>query len=240
MSDYTCLAPGCESNRRTRGLCEKHYQRFRASGEIANYPTLTKSEKRVNKNYACSVEGCEKLRVGRGYCKKHYTRFRKHGDPLIDRAYPDPLEYGMRYFGEEDANGCIEWTGARHGNGYGKFMVAGKRYSAHRWSYERFIGPITDGMVIRHKCGNRPCVNPAHLEVGTQKQNCEDTVAHGRSARGEKSGMAKLTEKEVSEIYQIAPHLTYAEIAAMYNVTKWNIEAIARGVTWSWLTGGKR
>lgn len=240
MIDSTCRAPECEAERAARGLCPKHYQRFRASGEIANYPALEKTEKRVRKGYVCAIDGCGSPRVGRGYCKKHYTRLMKHGDPLATRPSVDPLEYGMRYFGEEGPGGCIEWTGSKFGTGYGKFMVDGKRYSAHRWAYERFVGPIPEGMVIRHKCGNRPCVNPAHLEVGTQKQNCEDTVAHGRSARGEKSGMAKLTEKEVSEIYQIAPHLTYAEIAAMYNVTKWNIEAIARGVTWSWLTGGKR
>lgn len=240
MTDSTCRAPECERERRSRGLCSKHYQKFRSSGEIASYPALEKAEKRFRKGYTCTVEECPRPRVGRGYCKKHYTRFMKHGDPLTTRPPVDPLEYGMRYFGEEDPNGCIEWTGSKFGTGYGKFMVDGKRYSAHRWSYERFIGPIPEGMVVRHKCDNRPCVNPEHLLVGTQRQNCEDTVERERTARGERSGMSKLTETEAVEIYQLAPRVRHADIAEMYNITMWNVSSIARGLTWAWRTGAKR
>ena len=74
--------------------------------------------------------------------------------------------------------GCWEWTGKKSKGGYG--MVAG--LFAHRLAYEVFVGQIADG-VIDHTCHNpdtcvngdacphRHCVNPAHMEVVTQREN---------------------------------------------------------------------
>ena len=71
---------------------------------------------------------------------------------------------------------CIEWTGARSSNGYGRH---GKRY-AHRMAWEQAHGPIPDGLVVRHSCDNPPCVNVEHLLLGTQADNVEDARARRR------------------------------------------------------------
>lgn len=42
---------------------------------------------------------------------------------------------------------------------------------AHRWSYERFRGPIADGMTLDHLCRVPSCVNPWHLEEVTSQVN---------------------------------------------------------------------
>lgn len=62
---------------------------------------------------------------------------------------------------------CWLWTGAKQNRGYGNY----RSKLAHRVSYERYIGPIPNGLTIDHLCRNRLCVNPAHLEPVTQYEN---------------------------------------------------------------------
>lgn len=78
--------------------------------------------------------------------------------------------------------GCIEWTGATNGVGYGMFFTdwdGGRnvRQLAHRWSYEHYVGPIPDGLHVDHLCRNTLCVNPRHLEPVTQRVNILRGVA---------------------------------------------------------------
>ena len=67
--------------------------------------------------------------------------------------------------------GCVFWTAGTTWNGYGLFWVNGRHVYAHRWAYEYFKGPIPDGLQLDHLCRNRSCVNPAHLEPVTQREN---------------------------------------------------------------------
>ena len=72
---------------------------------------------------------------------------------------------------------CWDWIGSvNKRTGYGKKQFDGRTLLAHRWMYERMIGPIPTGMVINHICRNRRCVNPQHLEVVTQTVNCRKGI----------------------------------------------------------------
>lgn len=76
---------------------------------------------------------------------------------------------------------CIAWQGAiRNSKGYGQITVKGRKYLAHRVVYEKAHGPLPAGLVVRHRCDNPRCVNPEHLEVGTQADNMADCAKRGR------------------------------------------------------------
>lgn len=81
---------------------------------------------------------------------------------------------------------CWVWTAARNRYGYGVFQLDGRRgMTAHRWMLARTLGrPLRWDDEVQemalHTCDNPPCVNPAHLYVGTAKDNFDDVRQRGR------------------------------------------------------------
>lgn len=135
----------------------------------------------------CVIEACSGTHFARGWCKKHYDRWRAHGDPLVTKR-PEladtPLQRLRRaaVVGEPDqcwpANECDR-------GGYGRVRWRNKTYRAHRFAYEIMVGPIPDGFELDHLCGNRRCVNPAHLEPVTHQENVRRGASPAaRIARG--------------------------------------------------------
>ncbi len=83
-------------------------------------------------------------------------------------------------------SGCWDWPLSRNvQTGYGQLStwVDGKQriLTAHRASYEAFTGAIPSDRLVMHSCDNRACFNPAHLSLGTQKDNMSDASAKGRT-----------------------------------------------------------
>lgn len=81
----------------------------------------------------------------------------------------------------DKTDGC--WLFGR-GVGYGQFMVAGRRTYAHRWAYEFEVGPIPEGSEVDHLCKTQACVNPAHLEAVTHRENIRRAFASTHCKRG--------------------------------------------------------
>jgi len=80
--------------------------------------------------------------------------------------------------------GCHIWTGAIKTSGYGCISINKKVHYAHRLAYEQTNGPIPDGLVIDHTCHRKACVNPAHMQAVTTKQNSENVGKPARAASG--------------------------------------------------------
>lgn len=63
------------------------------------------------------------------------------------------------------ADGCWEWTGSiMLDTGYGQYRTDTANLYVHRVAYELYVGPIPDEHHVHHRCHNRRCFNPEHLE----------------------------------------------------------------------------
>ena len=119
---------------------------------------------------------------------------------------------------------CWIWSGALKPNGYGDMLYKGRTQTAHRISYQLFVGEIDKNLDVCHKCDVRHCVNPSHLFVGTRKQNMEDAVAKNRMSKFK----AKLTKQQADNI-KVLDMPNYL-IAKKYNVSQNIISRIKKGI----------
>jgi hypothetical protein len=87
---------------------------------------------------------------------------------LKDPRLPDRF---WRKVCEVESTGCWSWVAGHQKDGYGSYRLSGQSRLAHRVAYEALIGPVPQGLQIDHLCRNRTCVNPAHLEPVTAREN---------------------------------------------------------------------
>jgi hypothetical protein len=131
---------------------------------------------------------------------------------------------------------CWVWKRSMYRHGYGRGNLGDLHTHASRIAWILTNGPIQPkSLCVLHRCGNRGCVNPAHLKLGTRKDNAQDRIMMGRArgARGEDSFAHKLTWKKVGEIRaRHAEGVGYGTLAKEYGVSKITIMHIIRRDTW--------
>lgn len=107
------------------------------------------------------------------------TVFGRKDDPMTDLE-----RFTAKVDVPTDPDACWLWTGSVMRHGYGWFYFRSRSDAAHRAAYELFRGPIPAGMHLDHTCHtndpdcaggfsclHRRCVNPAHLEPVSKREN---------------------------------------------------------------------
>lgn len=152
---------------------------------------------------------------------------------LMPHSTPESTIFNIvadRFWAMVDKSGdCWLWQGSLHTWGYGQVrMVKGYMY-AHRLSYILTHGDIPDGVYVCHSCDNPRCVNPAHLWLGTPKENQADMRSKGRG----KFPM-KLTETQVIEIREkyATGETSIPKLAREYGVANTTVFHVVARRTW--------
>ncbi len=159
-----------------------------------------------------------------------------------DEHTPEERFWGKVDRGDEDE--CWEWHGARTTDGYGIFTIDRDDIRAHRYSMEIHDYELGEKQV-NHHCDNKPCVNPAHLYVGTQTENMEDAWERididPPGHPGESNPNSKLSESDVREIRDryADGEVTQTALANEYGVSQFAIGTIVRRETWVEVGGGE-
>ncbi len=183
--------------------------------------------------HKCKVEWCTRKYHLKGYCRIHLRAFEQFGDPTKTTEPKRSMRKHLTY--EIDENGCFNCTSHyTEGNGYGRITIDGKLTSTHRFVYEELFGEIPEGLVVRHKCDNRKCINPEHLELGTIADNNRDIWERGR----ENITNRKFNEHEVKTImFRLINGEKQTDLAEEYGVSLSTINHIKTGRSYKRLIG---
>jgi len=105
-----------------------------------------------------------------------YNNFRDYCDELhIIRTEKISINWIKSNCIVED-NKCWNWNRSLSTHGYGLLSDKRKTWLVHRLVYTLQNGEILEGLLVRHKCDNRKCCNPEHLELGTNQDNALDVL----------------------------------------------------------------
>lgn len=185
----TCSVDGCDRPTLRLTLCSPHYYRnYRTGNPLSKTERVNLGLEDAAPAFQCAVDGCDGGKCAKGLCRKHYVNQLRHGVPVSKVEWT--LNQTLDAIGwDVTEHGCWEWRGSlNRAGGYGILTLTRqgiRSAGVHRLMYERYVAPIPEGLLVRHKCDNPPCCNPDHLETGTHQDNMDDMARRGR--RGTRS-----------------------------------------------------
>lgn len=148
---------------------------------------------------------------------------------------------GERLFGNARVSdsGCWVWQKGKTSRGYGEIWIDGKVKLTHRVAWELCVAPLSEGQKVLHDCDNPPCINPAHLQAGTQADNMADMVAKGRQGKGpvflgENNPSAKLTKFQVERIRLLfsTGEVSKTDIGRVFGISDTQVGNIVKRKHW--------
>jgi hypothetical protein len=168
----------------------------------------------------------------------------------ITLPLPEKVLKKFRRFVKQDRpSTCWPWQGDCRANfGYGRLFILHKHYLAHRLAYAIAHNTDPGPQCVLHTCDNPPCVNPAHLWLGSRSENSIDRTHKRRSAVGDRNGRHthpemiprgtenpnhKLSEQKVRKIKKLLSHgIPHRTLATRFRVSSKVIWQIRHGKAW--------
>ena len=128
--------------------------------------------------------------------------------------------------------GCWLWQASFFRDGYGQIRDGRTNRRAHRVAWKLTNGLVPDGLHVLHHCDDPACCNPRHLFLGTAQDNMADKCTKNREARGEKQGLARLTEKKVRQLRRLEGTITRRQLAEKFDISYPTVGDVLRRRTW--------
>lgn len=177
----------------------------------------------------CSAPSCERRRIySNGLCPKHHSRLTRLGSIEDPTPRPSLRERFLSFVTPEPFSGCWLWTGAVDRRGYGVIHVTGGIDRAHRVGYALFVREPGAAWCL-HKCDTPLCVNPAHIFLGTARDNVLDMIAKGREKHP--SALNPVQVQQIRADYANGD-VTYSQLGKQYGVDGTCIYKIVRRKRW--------
>lgn len=154
----------------------------------------------------------------------------RHKMLIADRLWPK--------IARQAPNDCWLWQGKINAYGYG--VLTGhdrggsqKTLFAHRLAFELPNGITPNELCVLHRCDVRACCNPAHLFLGTRRENAEDRDHKGRTRRGILHSKAKLSDKQVIDLRKLREiGLSWTMLAQHFKVSASTCRSAVGGRSW--------
>jgi hypothetical protein len=127
--------------------------------------------------------------------------------------------------------GCWIWLGKINSQGYGQYYLKSKSWLAHRLIFTLLVGEIPESGVLLHQCDNRMCVNPEHLQVGSNHDNILDMHRKGRSncfisnSYTPEEGLTREQLRQIRLAY-FTENITPTMLGKQYGISKFTVLAI--------------
>lgn len=124
--------------------------------------------------------------------------------------------------------GCWLWDGGLYKTGYAAVSINRMMFRVHRLAYIMANGEDVHGKDVCHKCDVRPCCNPAHLFLGTRKDNLQDM------AEKERQPNRKLCWSDVRNIRALYPSgcISQKALGKIYGVSERTIFDVVHYLKW--------
>lgn len=189
----------------------------------------------------CAFDGCGRPIAYKGLCSAHYNQ-QVRGETLrpvqIQHHGLSEYERLLKWTQVGGPDDCWNWLGSRKSGWHGQWRnAAGQIELTHRAAWRLMRGPIPSGMFVLHRCDNPSCMNPTHLFLGSQSDNCKDMWNKGRARpkqlKGEQHGNSKLTAELVRDIRSSKE--SGSEIARRLSLSATTICDIRKRRTWKHL-----